>query len=302
MVSELLESEWEILDDGKVRQGGQGTVVKVKNKHDGSLVGCLKRLHSQHADSKERRFRMQQEANSLLALEGLGVPKLLFANVEHWNDKSVPIFLVMEWIEGCSLNEFISKKCADLDSALSATGSMLKTVDACQRLNVHHRDLKPDNVILRHDDINEPVLVDFGMSWSKPDDDKSREFETPNAQEVGNRFLRLPEYAPGKDSHDQRSDITMVAGLLFYMLSGVYPRVLKDAHDQMPHEARAGSFPSELLNDPRWPRLKRIFARAFQPMLDMRFQTVAELQAKLSDLNPPQDDHEDAILKAELVE
>ena len=295
----MFESEWEELDGEVVKQGGQGTIVKVRNKLDGNIVGGLKRLHPQHLQNTERRFRMQQEANSLLALNGLGVPKLLFTNAQYWNTKSVSIFLIMEWISGCSLNEFISKRPADLGSSLSAIGSILRTIDASQKLNVYHRDLKPDNIILRECNIGEPVLVDFGMSWSKPDPDKSREFETPNAQEVGNRFLRLPEHAPGKDSHDPRSDITMAVGLLFYMLSGVYPRVLKDAHDQMPHEAHMGQFSTELVSDPRWPRLQRVFFRAFQPMLDMRFQTIAELQSKLSDLDPPQDGDEDAILNAE---
>jgi hypothetical protein len=61
-----------------------------------------------------------------------------------------------------------------------------------------------------------PVLIDFGMAWARPDEAQEAEFRTDTGQELGNRFLRLPEFSPGKDMHDLRSDVAMAAGVLLY--------------------------------------------------------------------------------------
>jgi hypothetical protein len=53
--------------------------------------------------------------------------------------------------------------------------------------------VKPANVVLRNDDLTAPVLVDFGLSFNDSDEDDL----TRVNEEVGNRFLRLPEHAFG---------------------------------------------------------------------------------------------------------
>jgi serine/threonine protein kinase len=204
----------------------------------------------------------------------------------------------MEWIEGPTLNEI--KKPLNLDYALSAINSILQIVDKCHGMHIHHRDLKPDNLIARHNDLNQTVLVDFGMSWSKRSKESARIFDTPIGSELGNRFLRLPEYAPGQIVHDPRSDMTMIVGLLFYLLTGKAPRQLLNSNNQMPHEEFTDSFSRELLADPRWPRLKRVFHIGFQSMLDMRFQTIKLLADRLADLNPPDKADDVEALQSEL--
>ena len=140
-------------------------------------------------------------------------------------------------------------------------------------LDIHHRDVKPDNIILRNGLTEAPVLVDFGMSWTKSDYDRAREFETKVGQEIGNRFLRLPEHTPGRHLHDSRSDLTLVVGLLFYTLAGEAPRSLRDLRGAMPHEVSADCFAPLTTQDPRWPRIRRIFNVGFQENIDFRFQT-----------------------------
>jgi serine/threonine-protein kinase len=55
---------------------------------------------------------------------------------------------------------------------------------------VVHRDIKPDNIILKSGVPSEVVLLDFGLNYhEQPDAD----FQTENWQEVGNRFLQCHE-------------------------------------------------------------------------------------------------------------
>lgn len=231
--------------------GGQGTVRKVVSLRAAEVVGALKEIHPEHLKSTERRFRFQQEVNALLALDGAGVPRVLDHNTEQWQDKSVSLFIIMQWINGPTL---ANSRPSTLDDAIASALEITRTVSVFHALGILHRDLKPDNIIYRDGDVRSPVLVDFGMSWSRTAGVSS--FDTPGGQELPNRFLRLPESHPGFDHHDARSDISMVVGILFYMLTGLAPRTLQDAQGKLPHERHADRFPSAIRFDPVGPQCK----------------------------------------------
>ena len=279
-MSQTWEDNWEIVEQADQRQGGQGTVVRVRCKSDG-MFGALKQLHSYHLRNKERRYRMQQEVNLLRLLGGIGTPIVIEANTEHWEEVGLPLYVVMDWIEGPTITEYIRNHAFSIGEAILVTNGLLSTIEACNRVGIYHRDLKPDNVVLKHGKLREPIILDFGMAWSHPHDEETLEFETETGQELGNRFLRLPEYAPGKHIRDQRSDLTMLVGMLFFMVTGFAPRVLTDANGKMPHESLATRFPEHLHSDLRWPKLRRVFNIGFQIRLDLRFQSPEQLRVAI---------------------
>jgi serine/threonine protein kinase len=200
------QETWELDPNAGTAAGGQGEVRKVARHADG-CPGALKQLHEDHLKVTERRYRAKQEADALHVLDGHGTPKLLDGNTEHWKDKEVPLYVVVEWIAGQTLAKRVNGSPLPLDKALQIGQSLTEIVARCHELGIHHRDLKPDNVMLRGFQ-DEPILVDFGMSWTRPGEDDEPEFQTKEAQEIGNRFLRLPENAPGHHLHDARTDIT----------------------------------------------------------------------------------------------
>ena len=68
------QDEWEAVDaGGKTLGGGQGSVVQVRHRRD-RRIGALKRLHDEHQTWIERRYRMRQEVNALLAIGGKESP------------------------------------------------------------------------------------------------------------------------------------------------------------------------------------------------------------------------------------
>lgn len=295
---ETWKDSWEPVSTSS-NSGGQGIVTKVAHRTNGTL-GALKQLHPEHLGSTERRFRMQQEANALIALGGHGAPQVLETNATHWNDKSQILYIVMEWVEGPTLSQLTSGRPLLLDDALAICRSLLDTVSRCHAIDIYHRDLKPDNIIIKNGEVDSAVLVDFGMSWTKCDVDAEREFRTQVGQEVGNRFLRLPEHVPGRHLHDCRSDLTMVVGLLFYMLTGEAPRALRDVRGAMPHEVNANRFSLQTTQDTRWPRLRRVFNVGFQENIDQRFAESKVILDRLADLSPPLGMDSDAEMNEEL--
>ena len=271
---------WQVVSSTPARGGGQGAIQHVVAL-EGGREGALKVLHDEGQSRRERRFRLKEEVNALSALT-FGVPKLLDSNASEAADED-PLFLVMEWIPGPSLAQKLSAGPMALDDALVCCTEILRTLERMHRLPIVHRDLKPDNVILRDGLPANPVIVDFGLAWDQSQ--VEREFHS-RGQDMGNRFLRLPEYAPGRDSHHARSDVCLAAGLLFNMMVGRAPRILRDEHGRAPHESMSDAVPPAVIADARWPRLARVFTRAFQTELALRFQSAEELADALSHLTP----------------
>lgn len=275
------QARWQLDETTPIRVGGHAIVRHVVARDDGR-EGALKILNDDAQEREERRFRLREEVNALKALAS-GVPKLYDTNALE-PDESEPLYFVMEWIPGPTLGQRVTKRVFSLDDALLCTDALLVTLEAMHALPLVHRDLKPDNIILRNGSVDVPVIIDLGLAWA---DNRSDEgYETKHGQEMGNRFLRLPEFAPGRAHRDPRSDVTLAAGLLLFMLSGRPPRLLSDERGLAPHQSLAESIPEVVRNDPRWTRLSRVFNVAFQTELVLRFQSVASLREALGNLDP----------------
>ena len=144
----------------------------------------------------------------------------------------------------------------------------------CHAQGFVHRDVKPDNIILRDGDPAEPWLLDFGLNYHE---EQTATFATEAGQELGNRFLRLPELSAGSRSkQDARSDLTFAAGILFYLLTGRHPDVLQDGEGRLPHQREEGLGLLRGVGGSRDARLAAFFDEAFMPNLSGRFPT-AEL-------------------------
>lgn len=273
--------DWVSVDEER-RAGAQGYVQKVRHQADGR-IGALKRLHGEASKQTERRYRFLMEVGGLRAMGGNGVPRVLEANEDEWKQKDVELYLVMEFIEGPTMAELVQKAPPSVDDAISATSRIVQVMGAGHQLPLHHRDLKPDNVIIRDARWEDPVLVDLGIAWHGAGSNAG--FLTPEGKELGNRFLRLPEFAPGGDHRDARSDVAMAAGLLFFMLSGRAPRVLVDHAGRHPHELEPSPIRAEVLQDRRWPKLSSLFRIAFQQRLEARFQDAEELGRRLAQIS-----------------
>ncbi|HEY4012562.1 MAG TPA: serine/threonine-protein kinase [Polyangiaceae bacterium] len=75
--------------------------------------------------------------------------------------KPKPI-LVMELVEGATLERLLETRALDVPRALHILDDILAGLDAMHAVGVGHLDLKPSNVVLRHGE--DAVLVDFGLA------------------------------------------------------------------------------------------------------------------------------------------
>ena len=142
-------------------------------------------------------------------------------------------YVLQEFVGGPSLRSVISelgaqKRASDVREVLSCLSEIAFALAALHQAGVLHRDLKPDNIVLR--DNRQPVLLDFGIAYlpghSKPS----------NAQIVGTLPYMSPEQLLG-GRLDNRSDLYSLGVIAYEWLTGIRPlrahgaTLLEQVHD-----------------------------------------------------------------------
>jgi serine/threonine protein kinase len=185
--------------------GGQGYSHLAERLGAAAPVGrFLKILKDQ--TNPERRARMFREAAALATFEHPRIPRLVETNAHHHAEQAFRLYLVMELVPGTSLLDREGKSFPFME-AVELTDQMADVVSYLQRNDAVHRDIKPDNIMLRGGAVD-PVLVDFGLTFNRG---QPGQFATGDWQELGNRFLRLPELSSHSLSkQDHRSDIAFL--------------------------------------------------------------------------------------------
>lgn len=209
-------------------QGGQGTTKIVRSLKETGKRGVLKILNKNRSQKARGRMRREVVSLDVLAKEGVKVPHVYESNLDLFDDPSVTLYFVMELIPGKQLTKVIEENSRlSLDKAAAYTIDLAATVAAAHKQDVLHRDLKPDNIIVRDFDKSDLVIVDYGLSYNEEDEEGPD--LTNTSEGMRNRLRALPELnALGGDRKDKRSDITALAAILYYCLTGHGPGQLRD--------------------------------------------------------------------------
>ena len=132
------------------------------------------------------------------------------------------------------------------------------------------------NIVLRGANLAAPVLVDFGLSFN----DEAEDDLTRVGDEIGNRFLRLPEHTLG--IRTTASDVTQLAGIFVYLLTGIEPRMLDDDAGRKPHRREpVHAVLAALFKNRQLLRLQSVFDKAFNNNALGRYQFAPDLIADL---------------------
>jgi serine/threonine-protein kinase len=198
------------------------------------------------------------------------MPVLIESNAHLHQVGSSEPFIATEFINGPTLTEWrLEQGLVTLETALVIALSLLEIVKSCHNLGCVHRDIKPDNIKLKEGNPKTPALLDFGLTYHEL---IGSDFATEHGQEIGNRFLRLPELSAGSIlKQDPRSDLSFVAGVLFYALTGKHPDILQDAEGRLPHQRLHVVGDLHEIAGAQFRQLSAIFDRSFSPLIADRY-------------------------------
>ncbi len=209
-------SHYEIVES--IGKGGMGEVYKARDTRLGRVV-AIKVLPPHLPGNARLRQRFEREARMISKLSH---PNLCVLH-DIGREKAVD-FMVMEYLEGETLADRLSKRELPLAEALRYAVQIADGLDAAHGAGVVHRDLKPSNVVLIGAGAK---LLDSGLAKAALDDlsDEASALPTkdkPLTEEgaiVGTIQYMSPEQLEGKDA-DERSDLFALGAVLYEMLTG----------------------------------------------------------------------------------
>jgi serine/threonine protein kinase len=210
---------YEIL--GPLGAGGMGEVYRARDTRLGRTV-AVKVLPTRTIPSDEARKRFEREARAISQLSHPHICTLF--DVGHAEGTE---FLVMELLEGETLQARLSEGALPLDQVLRNGAEIASALDKAHRLGIIHRDLKPGNVMLTKSGLK---LLDFGLARTIAPDSSEPAFSevrtattpapvTAEGTILGTLQYMAPEQLEGKPT-DARTDVFALGCVLFEMATG----------------------------------------------------------------------------------
>src|SRR5262245_33568987 len=146
-----------------VGAGGMGEVYKATDTRLNRTV-ALKVLPPHFADDPEMKQRFEREAQTIA---GLNHPNICM--LHDVGEDAGRSYLVMEFVEGETLEERLAKGPLAIDDALRIASELADALDKAHRQGVIHRDLKPANIMLTRSGTtrqraSQAKILDFGLA------------------------------------------------------------------------------------------------------------------------------------------
>jgi eukaryotic-like serine/threonine-protein kinase len=265
-----------------ISRGGMGEVYLAQDRRLSRKV-ALKILPVSFTKDRDRLRRFEQEARAASALNHpniITIYEILQANSTH--------VIATEFVEGQTLRQRLSHAPLNLNESLQIAIQVADALAAAHQVGIIHRDVKPENVMLRPDGYVK--VLDFGLAKLAehspsitPQEALTKQVRTGSGVVIGTAGYMSPEQARGKEV-DARSDIFSLGAVIYEMVtqrkpfdgetpSDVLAAILKT--EPAPVSQFAADVPVELI---------RIVAKALRKDREERYQVVKDLLLDLKSL------------------
>jgi serine/threonine protein kinase len=274
-------SHYKILE--KIGEGGMGEVYLADDTTLDRKV-ALKFLPDAFTSDPERMARFEREAKLLASLNHPNIAGIYGLEQADGNR-----FLVLEYVEGETLQARLSKGALPLEEALALCRQIAEGLEAAHEKGVIHRDLKPANVMITAEE--KVKILDFGLAKAFSDETQGIDSsQSPTLTEamtrpgviLGTAAYMSPEQAKGK-SVDKRADIWAFGCILYECLTG------KRAFEG---ETVTETLAAVLRGEPNWnrlppnihPRIRLLLERCLKKESQNRYRDIGDASVDIQEV------------------
>jgi eukaryotic-like serine/threonine-protein kinase len=263
--------------------GGMGEVYLARDTRLRRNV-ALKVLPSDLSLSKDRLLRFEQEAYAASALNHPNI--LTIYEIGKVNERP---FIAAEFIDGVSLRQRMNSTQLDLIEVLDDVVQVGSALVAAHQAGIVHRDIKPDNIMVRHDGYVK--VLDFGLAklsesqrmGSDPEAETVGMIKTDPGVVMGTVSYMSPEQVRGLEV-DELTDIWGLGVVIYEMLAGNTPFEGSTTSDVIASILRTEPVPLERFSPSVPTELVRILRKALRKNKAERYQTAKDLVLDLKNL------------------
>jgi len=269
--NKILVGRYELIE--KIGEGGMATVWKARCNRLNRFVAV--KILNRLANDGEFIKRFHIEAQAAASLSHPNIVSIFDVGYDPEQDVH---FIVMEYVDGCTLKEYIQKK-----GALSWQEVVTRSIQICSaighahRNKIIHKDIKPHNILLTKEGVAK--VTDFGIA-------RAVLSTTINLTEgtIGSVHYLSPEQARG-GFVNEKSDIYSLGIVLYEMITGRVPFVgdtpvavaLKHLHSEPETPIKLNPDIPEGLND----IVKNMLKKEQSKRYDSVFQIIKDLRTIL---------------------
>ncbi|MFH1437591.1 MAG: protein kinase [Pseudomonadota bacterium] len=275
----IIDDKYEVLE--RMSQGGMSIVYAGRQRAVDRKV-VLKFFSPDLRASEDMLSRFRNEAKITAAIAHKNI-----VGIHDMGTTSDGVhFLVMEYLEGATLDELLTGGSLPETMAVSIAMEILSALNAVHSKGVVHRDLKPDNVFFARQAGGEQIVkvLDFGISQLAWPDKKAKAPTTDVGKVYGTPAYMSPEQAKGSRDVDARTDLYSLGVMLYEMVTSQLPFPGNNYNQIMYRIVSKAPIPPARINPDISPDLNRIIIRALEKNVDKRFQSASEFAVFLSRL------------------
>lgn len=277
MTKTLLNNRYQVIQ--VLGAGGFGETFLAEDTHLPSRRRCvIKQLKPITNDPQTYQIIQQRFEREATILEHLGRGNDQIPELYAYFSEDGLFYLVQEWIHGQTLFQIIQTQGYENEiNVRQILLDLLPVLDYVHSQGIIHRDIKPDNIILRSLD-RKPVLIDFGAVK-----ETIRTVAINSANPTRSLVIGTPGYMPSEQAIGRpvyATDIYSLGLTAIFLLTGKQP-------EELPTHPQTGEILWQNYAPSVSPQLAMVLNQAIKPHTSDRFTTANKLLYALQAQNIP---------------
>ena len=253
-----------------IGKGAYGEVYLVKH----NITGTIRAMKVIAKNNEEEQLTDEEILNEINILKKIDHPNIVKI-FEFYSNKS-KYYLILEFCEGGNLYEFLDENKLSEFQVIYIMFQILSAMNYCHNMNILHRDLKPDNILIKKSEngLCRVKICDFGTSYIFKKGEKQKEA-------IGTLNYMAPEVL--KEKYNQKCDLWSCGVIMYILLTGRKPFVGRDDIEVM-SKILSNSYDKNLIN--KYNRYtKDLLSKLLETNPKKRLDAEQALNHKVFDIN-----------------